>query len=102
MDVLMVQQLEHDHGQTDSRARAQRLSAAHHKVTWSILINILGKQRQPCVKGKVTVYVMCQCSENRCFWRVIDHKYQGPCCVAWCTVLTASYNPRHITLFHSI
>ena len=65
-------------------------------------IHILRKQRLPCVKGKVTVYVTCQCSENRCFWRVIDHKYQGPCCVAWCTVLTASYNLQHITLFHSI
>ena len=64
-------------------------------------IHISGKQCLPCVKGKVTVYVTCQCSENRCFWRVIDHKYQGPCCVAWCTVLTASYNPQHIALFHS-
>ena len=34
-------------------------------------IHILGKQRLPCVKVKVTVYVTCQCSENRCFWRVI-------------------------------
>ena len=58
-------------------------------------IRILGKQRLPCLKGKVTVYVTCQCSENRCLWRVIDHKYQGPCCVALCTVLTASYNPQH-------
>ena len=56
-------------------------------------IHILGKQRLPCVKGKVTVYVKCQCSENRCFWRVIYHKYQAPCCIAWCTVLTASYKP---------
>ena len=56
-------------------------------------IHILGKQRLPCVKGKVTVYIACQCSENRCFWRVIDDKYQAPCCVAWCTVLTASYIP---------
>ena len=56
-------------------------------------IHILGKQRLPCVKGKVTVYIKCQCSENRCFWRVIYHKYQTPCCVAWCTVLTASYIP---------
>ena len=53
-------------------------------------IHILGKQRLPCVKGKVTVYVMCQCSENRCFWRVIDHKYQALCCVAWCIVLFRS------------
>ena len=30
--------LEHDRGQTDPRARSQRLSAAHHKVTWWILI----------------------------------------------------------------
>ena len=33
--------LEHDHGQTDSRARTQRLSAAHHKVTWSLLIGFI-------------------------------------------------------------
>ena len=33
-----LQGLEHDHGQTDSRARAQRLSTVHHKVTLSILI----------------------------------------------------------------
>ena len=65
-------------------------------------IHILGKQRLPCVKGKVTVYVTCQCSENRCFWSVKDHKYQRPCCVAWCIVLTASYNPQDITLFYSI
>ena len=55
-------------------------------------IHILGKQRLPCVK--VTVYVRCQCSENRCFWRVIDHKYQAPCSVAWCTVYSAAY--KHI------
>ena len=30
--------LEHDNGQTDSRVHSQLLSAAHHKVTWSILI----------------------------------------------------------------
>ena len=74
--------MDHDHGQTDSRARAQRLSAAHHKVTWSILIGFKystakAKQRLPCVNRKVTVYVTCQCSEKRCFWRVIDHKYQA-------------------------
>ena len=90
-----LQPLDHDHGQTDSRAQAQRLSAAHHKVTWSILIGLKystarAKQRLPCVKRKVTVYVTCQCFENRCFWRVIDHKYQAPCCVAWCTVLFRS------------
>ena len=61
-------------------------------------IHILRKQCLPCVKGKVNVYVTCQCSENRCFWRVIDHKYLGPCCEAWCTVLTASYTLQHITL----
>ena len=49
--------LEHDHGQTDSRARAQRLSAAHHKDTWSILIEFKystarGKQHLPVCKGK--------------------------------------------------
>ena len=91
-----VQPLDHDHGQTDSRARAHQLSAAHHKVTWSILIGFKytttkAKQRLPCVKRKVTVYVTCQCSENRCFWRDIDHKYQAPCCVAWCTVYSAAY-----------
>ena len=90
-----VQPLDHDHGKTDSQARAQRLSAANHKVTWSILIGFKystarAKQRLPCVKRKVTVYVTCQCSENICFWRVIDHKYQAPCCVAWCTVLFRS------------
>ena len=52
-----VQGLEHDHGQIDSRVRAQRLSAAHHKVTWSILIGFkysiaIGKQRLPVCKGK--------------------------------------------------
>ena len=65
-------------------------------------IHILGKQRLPCVKGKVIVYVTCQCSEKRCFWRDIDRKYHGPCYVAWCTVLTALYNPQHIALFDSI
>ena len=54
-------------------------------------IRILGKQRLPCVKGKITVYVTCQCSKNRCFWRVIYHKYQALCRVAWCTVLNAPY-----------
>ena len=38
---VSLQGLEHDHGQTDSQARAQRLSAAHHKVTWSILIGFI-------------------------------------------------------------
>ena len=33
------------------------------------------------VKGKVTVNVTRQCSENSYFWRVIDHKYQAPCWV---------------------
>ena len=33
-----IQALEHDRGQTDSRAQSQRLSAAHHNATWSILI----------------------------------------------------------------
>ena len=91
--------LEHDHGQTDSRARAQRLSAAHHKShmvdpDW---IHILGKQPLPCVKGKVTVYVTCQCSENRCFWCVIDHKYKALCCVALCTVLFRSILTDHVS-----
>ena len=53
----LIQGLEHDHGQTDSRARAQRLSAAHHKVTWSILIGFkystaIIKQCLPVCKGK--------------------------------------------------
>ena len=60
-------------------------------------IHILGKQRLPCVKGKVTVYVTCQCSENRCFWRAIDHKYQAPCYVAWCTVLFRSILTYHVS-----
>ena len=60
-------------------------------------IHILGKQRLLCVKGKVTAYVTCQCSENRCFWRVIDHKYQSQCCVAWCTVLFRSILTYHVS-----
>ena len=67
-----LQGLEHDHGQTNSRARAQRLSAAHHKVTWSILIgsNIQTQEESNAclsVKGRVTVIVTCQCSENSYF-----------------------------------
>ena len=48
-----VQGLDNDHGQTDSRARAQRLSTrAHQKVTWSMLIGVTNfhhqtKQRLP-------------------------------------------------------
>ena len=54
---IQVQGLEQDHGQTDSRARAQQLSAAHHKVTLSIPIGFKystarGKQRLPVCKGK--------------------------------------------------
>ena len=60
-------------------------------------IHILGKQRLPCVTGKGHVYVTCQCSKNRCFWRVIDHKYQAPCCVAWCTVLFRSISTYHVS-----
>ena len=41
VNLVSVLPLEHDHGQTDSRVRAQRLSAAHHKVTWSILIGFI-------------------------------------------------------------
>ena len=63
-------------------------------------IHILGKQCLPCVKGKVTVYVTCQLFENRCFWHVIYHIYQAPCCVAWCTVLTASYIPYSAAYKH--
>ena len=43
--------LEHDRGQTDSQAQSQRLSAAHHKVTfdpdWIQIFNRKGKQRLP-------------------------------------------------------
>ena len=46
------------------------------------------KQRLPCVKGKVTVYVTCQCSENRCLWRVID---KAPRCVAWSQFYSTDY-----------
>ena len=66
--------LEHDHGQTNSRASSQRLSAAHPKVTWSILIGFKFFQAETesnaylCVEGKVTVYATCQCSENSYFW----------------------------------
>ena len=45
-------------------------------------------------KGRVTVNVTCQCSENSYFWRVIDHKYQAPCWV----FLISTYIPQHITL----
>ena len=69
-----IQGLEHDHGQTDSQARAQRLSAAHHKVTWSILIGFKyltarEKQRLPVCKGKghckrnVSVLLACHRSQ---------------------------------------
>ena len=67
---------------TSARITFVSSSSQCHMVD-PVWIHILGKQRLPCVKGKVTVYVKCQCSENRCFWRVKDHKYQGPCCVAW-------------------
>ena len=45
-------------------------SSSHSHMVDPDWIHILGKQRLPCVKGKVTVYVSYQCSENRCFWRV--------------------------------
>ena len=75
------------------------MSAAHHKVTWSILIGFKystarGKQRLPVCMGRVTVNLTCQCSENSYFWRVIDHKYQAPCWV----FLISTYIPQHITL----
>ena len=57
-------------------------------------IHILGKQCLPCVKGKVTVYVTCQCSENRCFWRVIDKALRCTC-ITWCTVLFRSIETYH-------
>ena len=73
--------------------------AAHHKVTWSILIgfNIQPQEESNAylsVKGRVTVNVTCQCSENSYFWRVIDQKYQAPCWV----FLISTYIPQHITL----
>ena len=36
----LILALEHDRGQTDSQEGSQRLSAAHHNVTWSILIGL--------------------------------------------------------------
>ena len=41
-----LQGLDNDHGQTDSRARAQRLSRAHQKVTWSMLIGVTNFHHQ--------------------------------------------------------
>ena len=98
-DKTHVLPLEHDCGQTDSRVPPQRLSTAHHKVTWLILIRFkysIANESNVylCVKGKVTVNVTCQCSENSYFWRVIDHKYLALCWVA----CTASSIPQHITL----
>ena len=46
------------------------------------------------VKGRVTVNITCQCSENSYFWRVIDHKYQAPCWV----FLISTHIPQHVTL----
>ena len=43
-EPIVILPLEHGHGQTDSRAQAQRLSAIHHKVTWSILIGCIYKE----------------------------------------------------------
>ena len=50
--VMYLQGLDNDHGQTDSQAGAQRLSRAHQKVTWSMLIGVTNfhhqtKQRLP-------------------------------------------------------
>ena len=47
-----IQGLDNDHGQTDSQARAQRLSRARQKVTWLMLIGVTNfhhqtKQRLP-------------------------------------------------------
>ena len=66
---------------TDSQARAQRLSAANHKVTWSILIGFKYstarvKQRLPVCKGNGHCKRNVSVLENSYFWRVIDHKYQ--------------------------
>ena len=60
-------------------------------------IHILGKQYLPCVKGKVTVYVTCLCSETRCFWRVIYHHISGS---VLCSLLH-SFNCLVYTLFRS-
>ena len=46
------------------------------------------------VKGRVTVNITCQCSENSYFWREIEYKYQAPCWV----FLISTYIPQHITL----
>ena len=61
----------------------QQLITKSHGRSW--LDSNIQPQRLPCVKRKT-----CQCSENRCFCCVIDHKYQALCCVAWCTVLFRS------------
>ena len=52
---------------TSASTRIVSSSSLSHMVDpdW---IHILGKQRLP-----VYVYVTCQCSENRYFWRVIAH-----------------------------
>ena len=53
---LGILPLEHDHGQTDSRARTTIVSSSSQShVVDPDWIHILGKQRLPCVKGKVTV-----------------------------------------------
>ena len=61
-------------------------------------IQILRKAKHTCVKGKVTVYITCQCSENSYLWRVsgsvlcsLVHSFN-------CLVYSAAYNliPQHI------
>ena len=63
-------------------------------------IQILRKATPTCMKGKVTVYVTCQCSENSYFWRLsgsvlcsLVHSFN-------CLVYSAAYNPisQHMTL----
>ena len=69
-------------------------SSQSHMVDpdWIQIFNLKRKATPTCVKGKVTLNVMCQCSKNSYFWPVIDHKYQAPCWV----VLTSTYIFRSI------
>ena len=76
----------------------QQLITKSHGRSW--LDQILRKATPTCVKGKVTVYVTCQCSENSYFWRVSGC---GMCSLVHsfnCLVYSPAYNliPQHITL----
>ena len=72
----------------------QQLITKSHGRSW--LDSNIQKQKESnaylCVKEKVTVYVMCQHSENSYFWRVIDDKYQAPGWVAYCLIYSTAYN----------